>query len=224
MATQIVGNVNNATAAEVEINSKAQRVVLRADDPGSLGWYRLAATNGTTAMAAGLAAAAEIFQWRNGNASNLIILRKIEFSAGNSATAFTAGAVTFNLFRATSFSANGTGGATFLPGTGNKLRTSFGSSLMTAGNNSDIRCATTAALTAGTKTNDAVALASFQGAIIATAGTPITPGKVVFLEQRGWEYPLTFAQNEGFSIQATVPATGTWFFEVTVLWEELASY
>jgi hypothetical protein len=25
-------------------------------------------------------------------------------------------------------------------------------------------------------------------------------------------YPIVFAQNEGFVIQASVPATGTWFF------------
>lgn len=221
MATQIAGN--SGTIWEVEPTSRAGRVVLRADDPGSLGWYRIAATNGTTVMTAGLAAASDIFQWRNGNASNLIIIRKIEFSAG-SVLAFTAGAAYFNLFRATTFSANGTGGATFLPAAQNKLRTSFGSSLMTAGNNSDIRCATTVALGAGTKTNDTIPFGSIQSSIPATAGTPITPGKVNLLEQRGWEYPLTLVQNEGFSIQATVPATGTWFFEVDILWEEQASY
>lgn len=221
MATQIQG-FTTANLQEVEANSRAARVVLRADDPGSLGWYKGAWLSGT--MAAGLAANAEIFQWRNGNASNLIMPRRIEISAGNLVTAFTAGIVTFQLFRATSFSANGTGGSQLFPGAGNKLRTSFGSSLMTSGNNCDIRVATTAALTAGTKTNDTQPLAVASSSVPAVGGTPLTPGKILLLDQRGWEYPLTLTTNEGFSIQATVPATGTWTFEVTVLWEELASY
>jgi len=222
MATQLVGNVNNTTAAEVEANTKAMRAVLRPDDVGSLGMYRVALVSGT--MAAALAAASPIVQFRNGNVSNLILPRLIEFSAGNTATAFTAGICSFTLFRATSWSASGTGGTLSLPGAQNKLRTSFGSSLMTAGNNSDIRVSSTATLTAGTKTNDTVPLGSVQSSIPAVAGTPLTPGKVKLLEQRGWEYPLTFAQNEGFEIQATVPATGTWTFECTIYWEELAAY
>jgi hypothetical protein len=32
------------------------------------------------------------------------------------------------------------------------------------------------------------------------------------------------AQNEGWVIQANVPATGTWTFAVQAIWEELASY
>jgi hypothetical protein len=222
MATQLVGNTNNTTAAEVELNTKAMRAVLRPDDVGSLGMYRVALVSGT--MAAGLAASAPIVSFRNGNASNLIMPRLVEFSAGNTATAFTAGICSFTLFRATSFSASDTGGTTSLPAAQNKLRTSFGSSLMTAGNNSDIRVSSTATLTAGTRTLDTIPLGSVQSSIPAVAGTPLTPGKVKLLEQRGWEYPLTFAQNEGFVVQATVPANGTWTFECTIYWEELASY
>src|SRR5215471_4523670 len=152
MPTQIAG-YTSANLQEVEANSRAARVVLRADDPGALGWYKGSWVSGI--MAATLAANSPIFQWRNGNVSpNLIIVKKIEFSAGNTATAFTAGTCIFNLFRSTAWSANGTGGSQLFPGTGLKLRTTFGSSLMSAANNCDIRVATTAALTAGTKTND----------------------------------------------------------------------
>ena len=38
------------------------------------------------------------------------------------------------------------------------------------------------------------------------------------------DHPFILAQNEGFNIAATVPATGTWRFSVQVEWEELASY
>ena len=167
MATQIVGNVNNTTAQEVEINTKAARVVLRPDDIGSLGAYRVALVSGT--MAAALAANSPIVSFRNGNASNLIMPRLVEFSAGNTATAFTAGICSFNLFRATSFSASDTGGTASLPAAQNKLRTSFGSSLMTAGNNSDIRVSSTATLTAGTRTKDTIPIGSVQSSVPATA-------------------------------------------------------
>ena len=223
MPTQIAG-YTSANIQEVEATSRAARVVLRADDPGALGWYKGSWVSGI--MAAALAANSPIFQWRNGNptASGLIVPRKIEISAGNTATAFTAGTATFNLFKATSWSASGTGGSQLFPGTGNKLRTSFPSSLMTAANNCDIRISTTAALTAGTKTNDTQQLGSAVSAVIAVAGTPPTPGKMTLLELRGWEHPLILVQNEGFEIQATVPATGTWTFEVSVLWAELPNY
>jgi hypothetical protein len=43
-------------------------------------------------------------------------------------------------------------------------------------------------------------------------------------DQRPGEHPLVLAQNEGFVIQATVPATGVWFFAVKVDWVEIATY
>jgi hypothetical protein len=220
MPTQIAG-YTVANIQEVEAGSRAARVVLRPDDPGALGWYRGSWVSGT--MVAALAANSPIFQWRYGGTPNLIAIRKIEFSSGNLA-AFTAGLCLFNLFKSTAWSANGTGGSQLFPGTGNKLRTSFPSSLMSAANNCDIRVATTAALTAGTKTNDTQPIGALASSEIATAGTPLTPGKQNLLELRGWEYPFLLAQNEGFEVQATVPASGTWNFELTVLWAELASY
>jgi len=46
----------------------------------------------------------------------------------------------------------------------------------------------------------------------------------LFHANPGGESPLVFAQNEGFVVRATVPATGTWQFGVTVAWTEVTAY
>lgn len=220
---QLVGNTNNTTPAEVELNTKAVRTVIRPDDYGSLGIYNIGMFNGATAMAA-QTTAGDVFQWRNGNVSNFIVVKRVLFTMLSGGTGFAAGDTIVQLFRATSYSANGTGGTQNLPGAGNKLRTSMGSSLMTSGNNCDIRIGSTAALGAGTKTNDAQPLASLVNGTGTATFTQIVPVNTVLIDQRVGEHPLVLVQNEGFSIQVTTPATGTFFFSVNVDWEELASY
>lgn len=220
----VVGNTNNNIAAEVEANTKALRTTIRAEDWGSLGIYSVGGSNGTTQMSAGLAANSPIWSFRNGNSSNLIIPKKVILSAACGGTAFTAGAAIFNLYRATSFSASDSAGTQILPGSGGKLRTSMGSSLMTSGNNCDIRIANTVTLTAGTRTKDAQPLGSACGGAPATAGIMMIPPKTPLLDQRVSEYPLVLVQNEGLVLEATVPATGTWFFSVEVFWSELTAY
>src|SRR5260370_9684633 len=193
---QLVGNANSSTAAEVEANTKALRAVIRPDDWGSLGIYSQSGVSGT--MAAGLAANSPMFSLRNGNASNLIVIKRVLLSAGNPSRAFAAGICTFNMFRCTSFSASDPGGTQILPGSGGKLRTSMGSSLLTGANNSDIRISSTATLTAGTRTKDAQQLGSIVTSIVATPGTVVVqPGTTLF-DQRVGEHPLVLVQNEGF--------------------------
>lgn len=217
---QIVGNTNNTTAVEVETNTNALRTVVRPDDYGSLGIYHQGANNGTTAMAAALAAASPIFSFRWGNASNIAVVKRVLFEMGSGGTGFAAGSAQFNMFAARSFTASDTGGTSILPATnGNKLRTSMGTTLLT-----DLRISATATLTAGTRTLDTNPLASITVPISATASTQFVPVKSTLFDQRVAEYPLVLAQNEGFVIQATVPGTGTWFFGVQITWEELASY
>ncbi len=214
---QLVGNANSSTAVEVEVNTKAARFTPRPIDYGSLGIYSLAGASGI--MAAGLGAAAPIYSFRWGNATNLALIKKIIFSAGDTATAFTAGTFLFNMFVARSFSASDTGGTSILPtGNSNKLRTSMGTTLLT-----DVRISSTATLTAGTRTLDGQPLSNLVSSDPATAGDDIIAPYPLFLANAG-DYPLVLAQNEGFVIQATVPATGTWTFGVTTVWEEVAAY
>src|SRR3954463_1669508 len=132
MASQIAGNTIG-NILEVEAGTKAARVTLRPEDYGALGIYSLAPSNGASAMAAGLAANSPIFSFRWGNASNLALIKRVTFSAGDGATAFTAGIAKFDLVAARSFTVNDTGGVAVIPsGNQNKLRTStMGTTLLT---------------------------------------------------------------------------------------------
>jgi hypothetical protein len=95
---------------------------------------------------------------------------------------------------------------------------------MAAPSISDIRIASTGALTAGTRTLDTDPLAAITVGIGATANVIyIPPTTDLFVAYPG-DHPLVCAQNEGFIIQATVPATGTWCFGVQVEWDEIDSY
>ena len=108
-----------------------------------------------------------------------------------------------------------------------KCRTSFGTTLL-----GEARCASTAALGAGTKTLDTQGIGNVQigigtGAITVAANLNLFE-KTDLLEQDGIEqHPLILTQNEGFVIRngATAwPATMTWALGVTVVWAEVATY
>lgn len=221
MAIQVQGN--GGTVAEVETAFRSNRVTIYPQDPGTLGCYSLAVDNGATAMAAGLAAAAPIFAFRWGS-SNVAMIRRVAISAYNITTAFTAGRGTFDMFVARAWSASDTGGTAvaFSASKSNAKRTSMGATLVT-----DVRISATATLTAGTRTLDTNPIAKV-GMIVppTTINYNLLAGQNVVLWQRDSsdEYPLVLAQNEGFVIQATLPATGTWYFGVTVEWAELASF
>jgi hypothetical protein len=103
--------------------------------------------------------------------------------------------------------------------TSNKLRTSMASSLLT-----DMRIATTAALTSGTRTLDAAAIGAASCAVPAVAGSKLLEF-IPLWDARPGEHPIVLAQNEGLLIVPTsVPATGTWSFSVKADWAEVASY
>lgn len=210
---------NSGTNAEVESTSRALRVTPKPVDYGSLGIYSMGAASGT--MAAGLAANSPIVSYRWTHATNLAVIKRVRFSAGDTSTAFTAGLILIQLFAARSFSASDTGGTAWTTsGNNGKLRTSMATSLV-----GDIRASSTATLSAGTRTLDTQPLASLSSSIVATAGTPLfTSGLNVLFEAKAGDYPFVLAQNEGFVIQATVPATGTWQFSVDIQWEELSAY
>jgi hypothetical protein len=134
-------------------------------------------------------------------------------------TAFTAGAGLFNLFAARGFSASDTGGGALTMTTNNaKLRTAFATSGV-----QDIRCSATATLSAGTRTLDAAPLAAINVPVPATTVSTILVPLRNLYEARPGDWPLVLAANEGFVIQATVPATGIWNFSCNVEWDEVAA-
>src|SRR6266481_6335678 len=111
---------------------------------------------------------------------------------------------------------NATGGT--LTTNNGKLRTSFATTGV-----SDFRIASTATLTAGTRTLDAQPLASVEFAVSTAIDAGLLPTTDLFRPAIG-ESPLVLAQNEGFVLQATVPGTGTWVFSARVCWDEVSAF
>ena len=218
MAIQLQGN--SGVVAEVDgTNYRAMRATLRPIDAGALGSYRISQLSGT--MAAGLAANAEIFQFRWSDATRLCVVTSVIWDGlSGSATAFAAGFGKVDMLVARSWTADGSGGtAATITGNNGKQRTSMGTTLLGAS-----RIASTAALTAGTKTLDTQAVGQYSAAFGTGTSVQWMPQFDLFHADPGGESPLIFAQNEGFVVRATVPATGTWQFGVTVVWAEVTAY
>jgi hypothetical protein len=218
MAIQLQGN--SGTIAEVDgTNYRALRTTLRPIDTGTLGSYRVSLMSGT--MAAGLATSAEIWQLRWTDASRFCVINTVLLDGfSGTSTAFTAGVGNLQLIIARSWTADGSGGtAATLTGNNQKLRSSMGTSLMGA-----IRIASTAQLGNGSKTFDSQGIGSTVFAVDATPNKQHAPVTTLFSAAPGIEAPIVLAQNEGLSLRAFVPATGTWQFGVTVHWTEVTSF
>ena len=141
-------------------------------------------------------------------------------SGGGGIVAFAAGVTNLELMVARSWTVAGGGGTAIALTTNNqKLRSSMGTSLV-----NDMRVASTAALTAGTKTLDAQPIGSITSSTTATAGTPLWPAAYLYEINENDGMPIILAANEGIIVRATVPATGTWTASLDVTWMELASY
>jgi len=185
-------------------------------DYGSGGCFHLVSKSGL--IAAGASANAPIYSFRWTSSTMLAILRRIRFQAW-SVTGFTAGLGFLELYRCTGWSAADTGGTTdTLTGDNGNLRTAMPASLVP-----EIRHANTGVLTAGTRTKDAQPFESHGFNITNAANTIFTgatdPHKL--FEKLGAEHPMIFVQNEGFTLQQSVPATGTWTFALTAEWDEV---
>jgi hypothetical protein len=215
MAVQVQGN--SGTVAEVDTTSRALRVSPRTVDVGSLGSYRISHLSGT--MAAGLAGNSEILQFRWSDATRLCVVHSVTLDGlSGSATAFAAGFGKVDMLIARSWTVDGSGGTAATITTNNgKMRTSHGTTLLGA-----VRGASTTNLTVGTKTLDAQAV----GQISLSFGTAasVQYANIISLFDDNNKHPIILAQNEGFVLRATVPATGTWQFGATVTWSEVAAY
>ena len=213
--------------SEVESSFRALRATGRPLDHGSLGHYRLGMTSGT--VAAALTANSELFQFRWTDATRLCAVQKVLISAGANVAATAAGLVNLDLVIARSWSAAGTGGtAATITGNNAKTRTNMGTTLL-----GEARCATTAALGAGTKTLDSQAIGNVfigigTGAITVSHRLQLVD-KIDMMEIDAdmSTHPVVLAQNEGLVIRngATAwPAAMTWGFSVTVVWAEVTAY
>jgi hypothetical protein len=175
-------------------------------------------------VAAGLAANSEIVQYRHSDAGNLRKIRilAVNLSAAVDTTGFTAGAGQFELSIARAWTADGSGGNTAtITGKSGVFRNA--NMAFDAHAADSARCASTAALVAGTKTLDA------QGISVVTAGFSATAGSAILLRTNMLSLgvdldnePLVLEHQEGFIIRATVPVVGTWQFSVDVLAADLS--
>lgn len=200
--------------------SNAQKFTPRPTD--CLGAYIISAESGV--MAAGLGAGAPVFsmRWAPTTPGALALVHRVQVAVANAGTAFTAGIGSLNMFVARAFNASDSGGtAQTLTGNNGKLRTSFNTSLV-----ADMRIASTATLTAGTRTLDAVDVGLVAFPVPATTTNNLLLALTDMLTRSGadGDWPLVLANNEGFVIQASLPATGTWIFQVVVDWIEVASF
>jgi hypothetical protein len=179
-------------------------------------YYSLDTLSGT--MAAGLAAAAPVYSIRWTSLTHEALIRRISVAMSSLGTAFTAGVGKFEVVAARSFSASDSGGSSILPATDKqKLRTAFATTRF-----GDMRQSTTATLTAGTRTLDTNPLRQVFFAIGTATNTVYLPTVIVFGALVDADHPLILVKDEGFIIRATVPATGTWQFNVALEWIELS--
>jgi hypothetical protein len=200
----------------------AQRFTPRA--VAALGRYRVGqCTGGYT----GLGAGSELFQMRWGDSTHLALIWRVSVQVSLTTAAGTAGIVDRQLIISRSWTVSGTGGtAVTLTGNNQKLRTSFGTSLVT-----DMRYTTNAALGAGTKTLDSqgigIAIAELgTGATSTNAGLVVIPKTDLFYATGANDYPITLAQNEGVSVRMVTvePSSAVLMTCVDIEWSEVNSF
>lgn len=165
-------------------------------------------------MAAGLTANAPIASFRFVAPNMVCLLRRLELSTWILGTAFTAGLGSFDAFVARAYTNEDTAGLlAALSGNVGKLRTSHQTT------NSHLRVSDTATLTAGSRTLDATPFENIMVTVPNTVTNTLLFNNLKLFEE--YDHPLVLASQEGVIIQATVPATGLWAFNVTAVWDEV---
>ena len=211
MAIEIIGD--GGAVAEVSA-TRLLRAAGHPPDYGRVGnQFAISQISGT--MTAG-AATREVFHLRWIDSLRVCLVHSVVLDAFTNATGFTAGFGRVQLFRATGWTADGSGGtAADITDDDTKLRDGGAATLL-----GSTRIASTAALTAGTKVVDAqpVGQATLQFRNVARLRWLAQ----VSLFSGG--HPLLLARQEGLVVRATVPATGTWQFGVSVVWSEVNAY
>jgi hypothetical protein len=165
-------------------------------------------------LTAGVLTNAPIAMFRFVSPSLICLLRSLDFSMW-AVGPISAGFLSFDAFVARTFTSEDTGG-TLAPLAGNvgKLRTVHQTTL------SHLRVSDTVPLVVGTRTLDA---APFENLTVGLPGT--SPINTTYLQNadlfKERDHPLVLENQEGVVIQATVPASGTWSFNVTAVWDEV---
>lgn len=179
-------------------------------------WYLATMTSGALTGVAASNSTGTVFSFANLGAVNMLV-RRIGLSWVTTTGYTGAQYQDFGISLARSFSVADSGGTPWSSASNNtKIRTS-----LAAPTNLDMRIGTTAALTAGTRSVDTnvIAQAGCWNAA-AAAGTYIP--FIWLVDQGPGDYPIFFAQNEGFVIwpQTAMGAGGVGTLTVTVEFAE----
>ncbi len=202
MAALIVGDVGRTSVA---------------GQTAARGSYSLGTFTGV--VAAGVTG--DLFQFRWADTTRVAVIRRVVISAVASTPfgATPASAPQFHLYKANSWTVQGTGGFAVNPIATNSRRTTMPTTLVATG---DTRISNTAALGAGTKTIADPPLVSLAGVPVSANTCPVlAPTDMLNFLSSETDYPLVLATNEGFVVNLiSDPGTGTMIFGVTVDWFE----
>ena len=209
----------DSTLLTVDPTMKAAHVVIKPDE--LTGAYQLAQASGAlTTIAASTSSAGTVFSFRYAPGGSTVCVVKRVSVGFVCTTAFGAAQqMGYGLYAARSFSGADSGGtAATLTGNNQKYRTSLATTGVT-----NINMATTAQLTAGTRTLDSQALGATYFWVPA-AGTSLVQTDLLSYDPN--DYPFVLATGEGFVIQNLVlmGATGVGTLVVNVEWFEATSY
>jgi len=189
-------------------------------DYGIGGCFQIASKSGI--MVAGVSANSPIYSFCWTSATLNALIRRVRLQAWSLGTGFTAGIAVFDMFVCRSWTVADTGGTTDTLTTDNgNLRTAMPATAL-----SELRHSATATLTAGTRTKDIQPVDTISYGVTTAANTLFSASVTKLFERIGAEHPLVCVANEGFTIQASVPATGTWGWSIITEWDEvpLTSY
>lgn len=184
-------------------------------DYGIGGCFHRTVKSGT--MGAGLAAGAPILAFRNISSTLNALVRRVRFAAWTLGAGFTAGVASVEMYVARSFSVQDTGGSTVnLTAPQAKLSASMAAPV------AQIQYGSTGTLTAGSRILEVAPIDAINAAAPTGTNAVIFGSSPVNLFNRAQgEHPLLLVQNEGFVLQASVPATGTWGWTAAIEWDEV---
>lgn len=208
--------------------------------PNALGCYMV---NGRTGIYTAQPAGAPLFSFRWTSSTALAVIMRVAVTVATTTATNVVGNAERELVIARSFTVSDTGGtAVVLTGNNQKMRTSQATSAV-----GDMRFASNAQLTAGTRTLDANPISSsiailpllFTGIDIGSGGVVTTTTAVpsqglggremvaLLSATTGQDYPIVLAQNEGFLIRIGKDAQPTAVAQQTyaqITWCEVPAY
>jgi len=209
----------------VDPTFKAARVSVRAPEAG--GYFQLGAVTGSLTNTT-VTANNSVFSMRWAPANGkLAVIRRVTATFVQTVGWTAAAGQPFGLYIARNWTASDSGGTTItIAGNTQKMRTNHDPSYFSTP--SDVRVATTATLTAGTRTLDTNAIATtvFAASQVAAASASYPQQAVILHDVNTGDHPIVLDNNEGIVINNLVvwPAAANAVMTFNVEWFETSAY